>query len=176
MNWPLTLSSLVKSKRAGERPTCSRLNSSISSSVEKISWSPWLQPSRSEVVAQRLRQVAHGAVGLDAERPVALRQLGAVGPVDQRDMGQERRRPAERLVDLDLLAGGIGQVVVAADNVGDAHVVIVDDHREHVGRRAVGAQDDQVVEILVLDARCGPERGPRSPSRRCRELRKRPPT
>ena len=42
-------------------------------------------------------------------------------------------------------------MVVAADHVGDAHVVIVDHHRQHVGRRAVGAQQDQVVELGVLD-------------------------
>ena len=42
-------------------------------------------------------------------------------------------------------------MVVAADDMGDAHVVIVDHDREIVGRRAVGAQDDQVVELLVGD-------------------------
>ena len=41
-------------------------------------------------------------------------------------------------------------MVVAADDVGDAHVVVVDDDGEHVGRRAVGAQKHEVVEILVL--------------------------
>ena len=41
-------------------------------------------------------------------------------------------------------------MVVAADDVGDAHVVVVDDDGEHVGRRAVGAQQDEVVEVLVL--------------------------
>ena len=44
-----------------------------------------------------------------------------------------------RLVDLRL-ARGVGQVVVAADDVGHAHVVVVDHDGEHVGRRAVGAQ------------------------------------
>ena len=39
-----------------------------------------------EIVAQGRRQVAHGAIGVDAERAVALRQLRAVRPVDQRDM------------------------------------------------------------------------------------------
>ena len=41
-------------------------------------------------------------------------------------------------------------MIVAADDVGDAHVVIVDDDREHIGRRAVGAQHDDVVELVVL--------------------------
>ena len=41
-------------------------------------------------------------------------------------------------------------MVVAADDVGDAHVVVVDDDSEHVGRRAVGAQQHEIVEVLVL--------------------------
>ena len=40
-------------------------------------------------------------------------------------------------------------MVVAADDVGDAHVMVVDDDGEHVGRRSVGAQQDEVVELLV---------------------------
>ncbi len=54
-----------------------------------------------------------------------------------------------RLVDLHL-AGGVGEVVVAADDMGDAHVVVVDHDGEHVGRRCRRAQQDEVVEILVL--------------------------
>ena len=41
-------------------------------------------------------------------------------------------------------------MVVAADDMGDAHVVVVDHDRQHVGRRAVAAQQHEVVEILVL--------------------------
>ena len=41
-------------------------------------------------------------------------------------------------------------MVVAADDVGDAHVVIVDHHRQHVGRRSVRAQQDEIVELGVL--------------------------
>ncbi len=41
-------------------------------------------------------------------------------------------------------------MVVAADDVGDAHVVVVDHDREHVGRRAVRAQQHEIVEVLVL--------------------------
>ena len=101
-----------------------------------------------QIVAQRLGQVAHVAVGRDAERAVALRQLGAVGSVDQRDVGEFRHPPAERLEQLGL-AEGVGQMVVAADHVGDFHVVIVDHDREHVGRRPVGAQQHHVVELVV---------------------------
>ena len=40
-------------------------------------------------------------------------------------------------------------MVVAADDVGDAHVVVVDDDGEHVGRVAVRAQQHEIVEVLV---------------------------
>jgi hypothetical protein len=42
-------------------------------------------------------------------------------------------------------------VVVAADDVRDAHVEVIDDDAEVVGRRAIGAGDDQVVEFGVGD-------------------------
>ncbi len=41
-------------------------------------------------------------------------------------------------------------MVVAADDVGDAHIVIVDHDGEHISRRAVGAKEHEVVEIFVL--------------------------
>jgi hypothetical protein len=60
-----------------------------------------------------------------------------------------RQLPAHGLVDLHL-AGGIGEVIDAADHVRDAHVVIVDDDGMVVDRRAVAADDDHVVEVGVL--------------------------
>ena len=69
--------------------------------------------------------------------------------MDERDVRHHRHLPAERVVDLSL-ARGIGEVIVAADDVGDAHVVVVDHDGQHVGRRAVGAQQHEVVEVLVL--------------------------
>ena len=101
-----------------------------------------------EVVAHPRRGVAHGPILLDPERAVALGQLRAVGPVDQRDVREERPRPAHRVVD-QRLPRGVGQVVVAADHVGDAHVVVVHHHGQHVGRRPVRAQQHHVVELIV---------------------------
>ena len=102
-----------------------------------------------QVIAQRRREIAHGAVGLDSERAVAFRQFGAVRPMDQRDMRHVRDVPSERVVDL-LLAGGVDQMVVAADHVGDAHVVVVDHDGKHVGRVTVATQQHEIVEVLVL--------------------------
>jgi hypothetical protein len=50
------------------------------------------------------------------------------------------------------LAKGVGEVVVAADDVGDGHVVVVHHHGVQVGRRAVGAEDDHVVQLGGADA------------------------
>ncbi len=102
-----------------------------------------------QIVAHRRRQIAHRPVGIDAERAVALGKLGAVRPVDQRDVRHHRHGPAQRLVDLGL-PRGVVEVVVAADDVGHAHVVVVHHHRQHVGRVAVGAQQHEIVEVLVL--------------------------
>ena len=59
--------------------------------------------------------------------------------------------PAHGVIDHGL-AEGVGQVVVATDDMGDAHVVVIHHHRMQIGRRAVGAQDDHVVQLGVLDA------------------------
>ncbi len=40
-------------------------------------------------------------------------------------------------------------MIVAADDMRDVHVVIVDDDGEHISRRAVGAQQHEVVEIFI---------------------------
>ena len=101
-----------------------------------------------QIVAQGGGQIAHGPVGVDPERPVALGELGAIGPMDERDMGHDRHGPAQRLIDMGL-AGRVGQMVVAPDDMGDAHVVIVHHHGQHIGGVAVRAQQHEVVEVLV---------------------------
>jgi hypothetical protein len=40
-------------------------------------------------------------------------------------------------------------VVIAADHVGDAHVVVVDRDGEHIGGRSIGAQQYEIVDIRV---------------------------
>ena len=59
-------------------------------------------------------------------------------------MGEGGHGEAQRLVDEDL-ARGVGQVVVAADDMGDAHVGVVAYHGEVVGGASVGADQDHVV-------------------------------
>ena len=86
------------------------------------------------------------AQSINPERAVAFREFLAVLAVDERDMRPDRHRPAHGVVDHHL-ARGVVQVIVAPDHVGDAHVVVVDDHGKHVGGRPVGAEHDHVVEL-----------------------------
>ena len=75
--------------------------------------------------------------------------------VEHGRQGVHRRLGAERAQDVDL-ARRVVDVVVAADHVRDAHVDVVDDDAEVVGRRAVRAGDHEVVELVVGDLDRGP--------------------
>jgi hypothetical protein len=102
-----------------------------------------------QVVTHGFGKVAEDvAVFVDGSGAVALGELLAVWAVDQRDMAVVGLGPAHAVIDRQL-AEGIQEVVVAANDVGDAHVVIVDHHGQHVGGRAVGAEQDQVVDVGI---------------------------
>ena len=75
---------------------------------------------------------------------MALGELLAVGAVEQRQVGVARRLVAERPQHEQLLRR-VGEVVVAADDLGDPHLGVVDGDREVVEDGAVGAGDDEVV-------------------------------
>ena len=79
---------------------------------------------------------------------MALGELLAVGAVEQRQVGVDRRLGAERLEHEQLL-GRVGEVVLAADDVADRRVHVVDRDGEVVEDRAVGAGDHRIVEVDV---------------------------
>ena len=70
--------------------------------------------------------------------------------MNERDVGEDRHRPIHGPVDAGL-AGGIGQVIDATNDVRDAHVVIVGDNGQVIGRGGVAAQNDEVVQVCVLE-------------------------
>ena len=104
-------------------------------------------PQTHQIIHQRLGQKAHVAVGDHAGGAVTLGETGLVAAQDHRHMGKLRHRETKRLVELDL-ARGVVDMVVAADNGGDPHDGIIDHHAEVVGRRAVRALDDQIVQFF----------------------------
>ncbi|CDD85267.1 putative uncharacterized protein [Collinsella sp. CAG:289] len=77
---------------------------------------------------------------------MALGEFLAVSAQNHGDMRERGHGGSECLVDHNL-ARRVGKVVVAADDVGDAHHGIVDNGREVVRGGAVGAEDDEVVEL-----------------------------
>ncbi len=135
-----------------------------------------------EIVQHRLGQVALIAVVHDARRAGALGQLLAVLVQDHRHVGVHRRLHAQGLEDVHL-ARGIVDVVVAADDMADAHVHVVHHHDEVVRRRAVGTGDDEVVELAVgehdaalhpvVDHRLPLQRGPETDHRVSTRVRRR---
>ena len=66
-------------------------------------------------------------------------------------MREQRHLGAQGLVD-EHLARGVGEMVVAADDMGDGHVHVVADHGEVVGEGAVGAAQDHVVHHIDGEA------------------------
>jgi len=70
--------------------------------------------------------------------------------MNERDVGEDRCRPSKGCKYLRLTRC-IGQMVVAPNDVTDAHIVVVDDDRQHVGRRPVASQKHKVIELFVRD-------------------------
>ena len=81
---------------------------------------------------------------------MALGELLAVGPVDHGHVREHGERGAHRPVQRDLLRR-VRDVVVAAQHVADAHVHVVHYHGKVVDRRAVGAQDHEVLDVFALE-------------------------
>ncbi len=102
-----------------------------------------------QVVEERLGQIAGGTEIAYERRAVALRIRLALLIDDHRQVGVLRHAGAERAENADVLEG-VFDVVVAADDVGDALVDIVNDVGDVEDRRAVGAHDREVLDILGL--------------------------
>ena len=80
----------------------------------------------------------------------ALGQLVVILVCDQRAVDIFGNLPAEGLIEAVVLGRG-GDVLISADDMGDAHEVVVDDIGEIVGGIAVGLDEDHVVKLFILD-------------------------
>ena len=98
---------------------------------------------QAEIVDDGLGGEAFGDVAAHRRALVALAHLGAVAVEDQRDVGEPGRLRAECLVEFEVL-GGVGEVIFAADDVGHAHLDVVDDVDEMEDPAAVRAPDGDV--------------------------------
>jgi hypothetical protein len=103
-----------------------------------------------KVIAERLGQVALGTVRLDGHRVTAFRELLALLVHQHRQVGEYRQRHrrtalVQCLPQQDRLGGG-RQQVLAADDVGDRHVPVVDDVRQDEKWLARGLDHHEVLE------------------------------
>ena len=142
--------SLAVSKRDGDGLMPSRSNHSTNSSRREDLVVAVRPAEAREEVDDRLGQVAQLLVLHHAHRAVPLGELLPVLAQHRGHVRVHRRLGAERADDVDL-PRRVVDVIVAADHVRDPHVEVVDDDAEVVGRRAVGARDDEVVELGVGD-------------------------
>ena len=103
---------------------------------------------QAQKIDEALRQKSGVAIGGDADhRPVlALRKLRAVGSDQQRQMRELRRLDAERLENQHVLEG-VGQMILAANDVADAQIGIVGAGGHVIGRHAVAAQQREIFDI-----------------------------
>ena len=86
----------------------------------------------------------------DRQAAGALGEALAADVREQRQVAEPRRRGAEGLEDLRLRAG-VGDVVGAADDVGDAELDVVDDRRQRVEIAAVRAHEDGIALAGLVD-------------------------
>src|SRR5690606_19060335 len=89
------------------------------------------------------RLIAVGAHVHDGQRTQTLGQGRAVGADQQRHVGETGNLGPQRLEYLDLGAG-VGDVVLAPDDVGDVHVDVIDDRWQSVEEQAVLADQNRV--------------------------------
>ena len=98
---------------------------------------------QAEVIAHRFRQKTFREISAHARADVALAHLRAVLVQDQRDVREARRLRAERAIELDVLRR-IREMILAADDVGDLHLDVVDHIHEVENPRAVRPADGHV--------------------------------
>jgi hypothetical protein len=81
---------------------------------------------------------------------MTLGELRAVGSENHRHVCIDRRLCTQCTEQVDL-PRRVVQMIVAANDMSHLHVHIVDHDAEVVRRRAVGARDDQIVELTVVE-------------------------
>src|SRR3546814_4113557 len=71
--------------------------------------------------------------------------------MDQWHMGVYRLRPTHCANEREL-AEGVVEMVIAPDNMRNAHIVIVHHDGKHIGRRSIGAEQHEIVYFRILDS------------------------
>ena len=78
----------------------------------------------------------------------ALGDFAFVQIQGERHVGEHRQRGLQGLVEQNL-AGGVGHVVLAADDMGDTIADVINHIAEQIEWLAVGANDDEILDLTV---------------------------
>ena len=89
-----------------------------------------------QIVTHSSGRVSKSLILLNAGCTVALGHFLAVRPMNERDMCVGRNLPPHGSVNLDL-PRRIVQMIVAANDMGNAHIIIINYNRQHIHRAAI---------------------------------------
>ena len=78
---------------------------------------------------------------------LALGELGAIGGNEQGKMGELGRLSAEGFEDQQMLEG-VGEVILAANDVGDAQIGVVHAGGQVVGGHSIASQQGEVLDLV----------------------------
>ncbi len=104
---------------------------------------------QAEEVDERVREKSGVAIGGDADdgAVAALGELGAVGGDEQGQM-RELRRHGPKAFEDEQVFEGVGEVVLAANDVADRQVGVVHAGRQMISRVAVGTEQGKVFDFV----------------------------
>src|SRR6185437_9078091 len=101
-------------------------------------------------VDDRLGKITPGSQIEDVRRAASLTQLRSIHGQENRKVSEPRRLPAQEVVQQNVLRGA-ADPLVATQDVGDLHQVVVDHVRQVIRRPAVGLEQYLIVDQLVLE-------------------------
>src|SRR2546425_13145558 len=99
------------------------------------------RPPRSTLFPYTTLFRSHVPVRHHRSGAMPLAQTRLVQTKNQRHMGELGRRMSQSMIE-ENLSGSIGQMIIAADDVRDAHVNVVHHHTKVVGGSAAGTHEN----------------------------------
>jgi hypothetical protein len=105
---------------------------------------------QTQEIDHRIGQISKALVLRHRRDAVPLAQLLLVGAENQRHVRKLGWRLPERLPQQNVLRR-VGDVIVAPNDVRNPHVDVVGHHGEVIDRQAVRAENDEILNLLVID-------------------------
>jgi hypothetical protein len=107
-------------------------------------------PEPEQVIRERRRQVSPLAEFAHAGRAMPLGEWRTIRTHEQRKVTVSRRPEIQRF-EHEQLTRRVGEMVLAAQHVGDTHLGIVDGVAEEERRAAVGTPQDEIADVVARE-------------------------